>query len=571
VKRSSSPIFKSILHSFFSLALVLSLLFFHQVNSVSADEPLSILEQRRAKSTTIKEAHGDTALKASEIQAEHEAAVVKGDVSPNSNYFVSRTITSTILETSIRILGSSTEDGARVYGNGAVPALAGLIDNMYDYQPASTQRYVAYLLESAKIVQPAYAQGIGFSSLDPIMEIWTGFRNVAYFMFVLMFLIIGIMIMFRHKISGQTVVTVQQAIPNIIVALIFVTFSYAIGGLLIDAMYLMMYLVVGLFSNSTSVLNSNIFSIGAEFVGSGFNTTHDVIKSILEQVNAGSIIGGLGGITVGFIIAVAMLYGVLKLFVELLKSYVSIILLITFSPIILMTGAMPGQNSFGSWIKNLIGNLVAFPVVLLVLVVSEAINSYGITTGGFAPPFLLGPTVGGGSALAGLVGIGMLLVTPELVKKAKDAMGAKEGVMGELAGTALKRAQQGEIAIPAAETAIRAPIGAGNAMVRSLIASKRAGTPVHIPSLLKQTWGGYQDPATKKYHGGLKRVAGKAWNSGTQKRVLIDRFFEGRLADPEDATKMVAEMLKRQKQQEETDQQESKKSKKKKGKQSASI
>ena len=424
------------------LVVLGGLLFSKHSSPVLADEPLSILEQRRAKSTTVKEALGQDAKSAQDKTREFEAALMKPDSADRQT--LSSGIASDIsLHTIISLVGGSTDESSAVLGSGAIPTIAGFIDNMYDYQPASTQRYVAYLLDSAKIVPSAYAQGIGFSSLDPIMSIWTGFRNVAYFMFVLMFLVIGVMIMLRHKISGQTVVTVQQAIPNIIVALIFVTFSYAIGGLLIDAMYLMMYLVVGLFSNSASVMNSNIFSIGAEFVGYGFSTSETVVKSILDQVGATGILGGLGGITVGLIVAIAMLYGVIKLFVELLKSYVSIILLITFSPIILMTGAMPSQNSFGSWIKNLIGNLVAFPVVLLVLVVSEAINSYGITTGGFAPPFLLGPTVGGGSALAGLVGIGMLLVTPELTKKAKDAVGAKEGVMGELAGDAWGRLKQG--------------------------------------------------------------------------------------------------------------------------------
>jgi hypothetical protein len=37
----------------------------------------------------------------------------------------------------------------------------------------------------------------------------------------------------------------------------------------------------------------------------------------------------------------------------------------------------------------------------------------------------------------------MLLATPEIIKKAKEAMGAKEGVMGELAGAAWGRFKEG--------------------------------------------------------------------------------------------------------------------------------
>lgn len=414
--------------------------------------PFSIKAQEGEQDIwSVKDALGQTATSANQRQIEVEQGVVKGEAgNVNSDSQLQNTISAAQAISNANLLGATTDslEAQAIYGPGAVKMIAGLVDNMYDYQPASSQRYVAYLLNSAKI-PVAQAQGIGASSLDPIMGIWTTFRNLAYYLFVLMFLVIGILIMFRHKINGQTVVTVQQAIPNIIVALIFVTFSYAIGGLLIDIMYLVMSFIAGIFTNSTSIMSSNIFSLGTQYVTGGFTQTNEAINAIIAQVSGDNIISGLGGLTVGFIMAIALLYGIVKLFIELLKSYVSVILLITFSPVILMMGAIPGQNSFGSWIKNLVGNLAAFPVVLLVLVVSEAINAHGITAGGFAPPFLLGPTVsggvggGGGNALAGLVGIGMLLTTPEIVKKAKEALGAKEGVMGELAGAAWGRFKQG--------------------------------------------------------------------------------------------------------------------------------
>ena len=59
------------------------------------------------------------------------------------------------------------------------------------------------------------------------------------------------MIMFRSKV-GQAAITVQQAIPSILIALLAVTFSYAIAGFLIDLMYLMMYMLAGLFAGDIS-------------------------------------------------------------------------------------------------------------------------------------------------------------------------------------------------------------------------------------------------------------------------------------------------------------------------------
>ena len=60
------------------------------------------------------------------------------------------------------------------------------------------------------------------------------FRNFAYVLITLLFIIMGLMIMFRVKIDPRTVVSFQSALPKIIMALILVTFSYAIVGLLID-------------------------------------------------------------------------------------------------------------------------------------------------------------------------------------------------------------------------------------------------------------------------------------------------------------------------------------------------
>ena len=44
--------------------------------------------------------------------------------------------------------------------------------------------------------------------------------------------------------SPQTIVTIQSALPKIVVTLILVTFSYAIAGFMVD----LVYVVMGLFS-----------------------------------------------------------------------------------------------------------------------------------------------------------------------------------------------------------------------------------------------------------------------------------------------------------------------------------
>ncbi len=329
-----------------------------------------------------------------------------------------------------------------IYGNSAIGDLGNYISFLYQ-PPASTQTYVADVLHHAKIIPQAQAQGLGFAALDPILETWKMFRNVAYFFFVIIFLVIGFMIMFRHKINGQTIVTAQQAIPNIIVALLFVTFSYAIGGFLIDLMYVLMYLLVGLFGGSEELVNQNFIQLGIGLIKEGsfstWGSVNDAITEMISIAGVAEVFAFASSLTVAVIVAIAILFGVFKLFFELLKSYVNIVANIAFAPILLMIGALPGQNSFGNWFKQLVGNLAAFPAVLLMLLMHNMITNYDLTTGGFMPPYLLGNVPGVAGVLPAVIGIGILLVTPEIVKQVKEALGAKDGFVTQLAQAAGER------------------------------------------------------------------------------------------------------------------------------------
>lgn len=372
-------------------------------------------------------------------------------------------------------LPNSSSDQASARSGGAVGVISQQVASMYRYPVADTQTYVADVLNTAGvgIVQPAYAQGLGFSSLSPILEAWKSFRDLAYTFFVIVFIVIGFMIMTRKKISGQAVVTAQQAIPKIIVALLTVTFSYAIAGLLIDAMYLLMYLLLGLFghlggSGEETFLSLSFFQFGAMMVSSGFNSAYDGVSDFIQQQLGNQQGGGLldvlassgeflGGLTVGVIVAIAILFAVFALFFELLKTYISIIISIVLSPLILMMGALPGRNTFGTWIQGLIGNLMAFPTVLLLLLLFDRITC-GIThcstgiepqSGGFSPPYLFGVT--GSRYISFVLGLGMLLIMKEMVVQSKKAFGAKGGVFeqfGVNVADALKKGWSGGQLVP---------------------------------------------------------------------------------------------------------------------------
>lgn len=111
--------------------------------------------------------------------------------------------------------------------------------------PASGVRAtIDTLAQAGFIPQSQAATGVGFSSIRPLMNIWRAMRDVAYLLLVLVIVSIGFMIMFRTKINPQTIVNAENSLPKIIMALIYITFSFAIAGFLIDLMYVVLVLII---------------------------------------------------------------------------------------------------------------------------------------------------------------------------------------------------------------------------------------------------------------------------------------------------------------------------------------
>src|SRR3989344_3291443 len=111
---------------------------------------------------------------------------------------------------------------------GALGGLSNVMMAMYTNPPTSTHEYLADLGTNLGIIQPVFAQvgGSGNGVIEPVLKMWQISRNLAYFLFVIVFLVTGFMIMFRAKINPQTVISIQVALPGLIVGLILVTFSY---------------------------------------------------------------------------------------------------------------------------------------------------------------------------------------------------------------------------------------------------------------------------------------------------------------------------------------------------------
>lgn len=386
---------------------------------------------------------------------------------------------------------------------GLVPSMNNTLAVLLEGPPATTYIAMTDFLNTAglDIAQPAYAQGFGFVSLNPILEAWKTFRTIAFIFFVMIMLVIGFLIMFRQKV-GQAAITAQQAIPSIIIALITVSFSYAIAGFLIDLMYLVMTLMLFMFDfagDRDAILGMNTLELGGTLISAGYQSAYEIVSTAVTSLSpANSLVdavftndgaGAFAGWSVQLVVALAILFGMFRLFFELLKTYINIIISITLAPLILMFGAIPGRNVFGSWIKGLVGNLAAFPVVLLVILIYDQItgglsNTAGVAfgeNGGFAPPYLIGSA--SSLVIEFVVGLGILMIMTDLVTQAKKTLGAGSGPFeqfGSALTDSLKKGWTGGELIP----------GLAISDTRKLPGGKFAGSAQNILKTSAATAGG---------------------------------------------------------------------------------
>ncbi len=435
-------------------------------------------------------------------------------------------------------------------GGGAIGMLSTSLTSLYNL-PAHTGDYIGYLTNNFGLTRPSYAagvQGSGFQQLAPVMNLWIAFRNISYLLFIIAFLVIGVAIMLRVRIDPRTVMTIQNQIPKIIIAVILVTFSFAIAGFLIDLMWTTMYTSFGLLStvhganlagldpqsmqantplgiinssnyitngygtgiaaitnqisitlkgtvqsalgfatcgtppNPLTCLNNLFNPLNVFFDAAGSNVVSiifDVISwavgggmyfkvSSLAAESSSGILFGIGnifGITVGqtagilagaaaysltqfvlreilpwliifLVVYIAIFLALIRLWFELIKSYIFILFDIILAPFWIMAGLIPGNTSinFSSWIRDLVANLAAFPAAAGMFMLGKIImDAFAGTHSGiyFVPPLVGNP--GNTNFLGALIGLGIILSTPQvvvMVKKALKAPGINLGGVG---------------------------------------------------------------------------------------------------------------------------------------------
>ena len=234
--------------------------------------------------------------------------------------------------------------------------------------------YTKDLISKFSPVSTVKAQGLGFTTgANSVKKLWQATRNISYALVVMAIIVMAFMIMFRVKINPQTVVSVQSALPNVILTVVLITFSYAIAGFMID----LMYVVIGLISSL--LVSNNLSSHTFTELFNELTTNHSAFYLMYAYwiafmwnallaifVNLGS---GLLGILV-FLFAIMSIFAILwwsiKIIYVILKNFAMVVLTIALGPLEILTGAFTGRSSFGNWLKKLVSYLAVYPLLALI-------------------------------------------------------------------------------------------------------------------------------------------------------------------------------------------------------------
>jgi len=173
------------------------------------------------------------------------------------------------------------------------------------------------------------------------------------------------------------------------------------------------------------------FTLGAKTVGAlGAGAAVSAATQYLLREAIPSII-------IYLIIFIALLTALLRLWFTLLMAFVQILLAVVLAPFWIIGGIVPGSPiSLSGWLKDIGSNLLAFPTVIAMFMLGN-VFMYSFTNPApgvqpFVPPLIGNPIGNPGepSLIGSLIGLGILLITPNVVNLLKQMLKAPKTETG---------------------------------------------------------------------------------------------------------------------------------------------
>lgn len=364
-------------------------------------------------------------------------------------------------------------------GGGVVGGMTNVMVAMYAQPPTSTSEYLADAAQGFGIIQPVHAQVIGSGAgiVEPVRLLWQVVRNIAYVAFTIIFVVVGFMIMLRRKINPQTVITIQQALPGLVMGLFLVTFSYFIASLLIDISFFTIQLAGRIFTspglpnsfgNQQEIIglaqDSNAFKLYWEPAKSSLGSIPQIGGAVLETIGSAAgadgdagqrlsgflITGGIGaliaviiggfawlpvltGVAAGvgvvtliipLILLVAFVIQFFKLLFALIRAYITLLVMTVLGPFFIVISTLPGRSgALTFWWKSILANALVFPAVFIAFLFVGMILAIDPSNWRVAPPLFGGLST---VILQVIVGYGIILGLPAVPNMVKQSLGVKD-------------------------------------------------------------------------------------------------------------------------------------------------
>lgn len=217
-------------------------------------------------------------------------------------------------------------------------------------------------IEAIPVVNSAFAADVQYGDnpflLDAILKAWEAIRNMAYAVLAIIMLFVGIMLIMRRKINPQAVITIQAALPQIIIAVILIAFSYPIGAVLATLAW-----------NLAGVGFDVASSIDYGAAGQSFTaaSTLQVLTMAFGGFSGTAAQAGFGNggiLFAGFILfGVVLIVQALIIWIKIVLTYIRMVGAILFSPLVFTMGALPNNQSTINWFKTMLAHLITIPAM----------------------------------------------------------------------------------------------------------------------------------------------------------------------------------------------------------------
>jgi hypothetical protein len=192
----------------------------------------------------------------------------------------------------------------------------------------------------------------------------------------------------------KTVLTLQAALPKVVISLVLITFSFAIGATMTNFIFPLRKISDNILVSLKDDIRGETIEDGVKVKVLAAFALPAVIGGLIPGAGgAGALLGAASTLSVGAIsfmftglLAMALLVVTILVYLKTLIIYVRMLGSVVFSPLIFAWGAIPGNDAATiNWFKSMVAKLISVVGMYFLLKLSEFVPRYAFYSGLFGP------------------------------------------------------------------------------------------------------------------------------------------------------------------------------------------